>query len=133
MPRMTPYADPLSAGEHVQLGQSYAAQHDDQAAGLQYEQALKKDRHYIPALLAMGDHEFAAGRPKDALPFYKKVLSQKPDHAGAQNNIAVVYLALGNLKKAEVFAQRASESAALRPYAMDTLSQIELRRAQTNK
>ena len=125
-PQMVRHNDPLSAEEHVQLGTSYEAQGLKENAVEQYKAALYLQKNNIPALLAWGNLAFEKGDWKNAETCYRRILHLDPTHAGANNNLAMVYVASGkNLNKAEQSAQMAlKQGGPLKPYVLDTLATI---------
>lgn len=121
--------DPLTAEEHMRLGASYEDQGLRPEAEKEYAAALRRQRDYIPALIALGNLSFEDGALVDAEIYYRKVLAVDPDHPSANNNLAVVYLTRGSrIDTAEQLALRALKGAgALKPYVLDTLAHIYMR------
>jgi tetratricopeptide (TPR) repeat protein len=122
--------DPLSAEEHVRLGAAYEAQGLRPEAVAQYEDAFKTDPEYAPAWMAFGNASFDAGDFKSAERSFRRVLKLSPGHAGAGNNLAMVYLAQGvKLDEAERLAREAlAQGGPLKPYILDTLANVDLKR-----
>jgi len=116
----------------MQLGASYEAQGLTEAAGGQYDAALRLQSHYIPAHIARGNLAFSGGNLKKAEACYRRVLRLDRNHAGANNNLAMVFLERGkDLKKAERYAQTAlKQGGPLRPYVLETLAEIYIRQAR---
>jgi tetratricopeptide (TPR) repeat protein len=129
MPQLVWHSDPLSAEEHVRLGTSYEAQGLNDDAAQQYQAALHLQRNNIPALVAWGNLAFGKGDWKTAGACYLRILRRDPTHAGANNNLAMVYLATGkHLDKAERCALMAlKQGGPLKPYVLDTLATIYIR------
>lgn len=127
------HSDPLTPDQHMQLGASYETQGLKEDARQQYEAALHLQRKYEPALIALGNLAFESGDWKGAEKRYRQVLRGDRDHAGANNNMAMVFLARGkDLDKAEQFAQTAlKQGGALRPYVLETLASIYIRQSRT--
>ncbi len=127
-PQLVRHADPLTPEQHVALGASYEAQGQKEDAGREYDAALRGPQPYIPALMARGNMAFESGDMEKAAGFYRRVLWLDRNHAGANNNMAMVFLARGkekDLKRAEKFAGRAlKQGGPLRPYVLDTLASI---------
>jgi len=121
--------DPLTADEHMKLGSSYEDKGLRSAAAKEYGAALRKQKNYVPAYIALGNLSFEEGNLVEAEIYYRKALDKEPDHPSANNNLAVVYLTRGSrLDTAEQLAQRALKSAgALSPYVLDTLAHIYMR------
>ncbi len=129
LPVLSVPGDPLSAEEHTRLGASYGAQGLRKEAAAQYEAALKKEPAYVPAWMAFGNASFDAGDLKSAERSFRRVLRLSPHHAGAGNNLAMVYLARdADLAEAERLAQEAlAQDGQLKPYILDTLANIHLK------
>jgi len=128
-PRLGEAADALSAEEHLRLGASYEAQGMRADAVRQYEEAVSRSTSCAEGWLALGNIAFTDGRLTAAEDCYRKALQASPQHPGAANNLAMVYLEQnGSLTEAEALAQSALLNAgALRPYVLDTLANIYLR------
>jgi tetratricopeptide (TPR) repeat protein len=96
-------------------------------AELQYKEALRVDKSFEPALIALGNLAFDRKDYRLAGRYYKKVLKRNPGHGGANNNMAMLLLAEGKkLDKAADFAKKA-ESSNFKPYALDTLARIYMK------
>ena len=121
--------DPLSAEEHTRLGGTYEAQGLHKEAVAQYALALDKDPAYLPALMSSGNAAFMAGDLKSAERAFGRALKISPGHAGAENNLAMVYLTQNkDLDMAEHLAQKAAaQDDPLKPYFLDTLANVYLR------
>lgn len=124
--------DPLSADEHMRLGASYEDQSLRSAASKEYAAALRKNKDYLPALMALGNVAFQNGDLIEAEIFYRKVLRLVPDHAGANNNLAMVFLVRNSrLETAEKLVKTALRSAGpFRPYVLDTLANVYMRQGR---
>ncbi len=129
LPHIVVLHDPLTQQEHVTLGESYHAQGKMELAKKEYEAALKKERDYIPALIAMGNLSFETGYLQEAEEYYRKALDVAPGHPAASNNLAMVYLSRNEqLDEAEQLAKKAlPRGDGLRPYILDTLAKIYVR------
>lgn len=121
--------DPLSADEHMRLGSSYEDQNRREAAAKEYAAALRKQKDYLPALMALGNVAFQDGDLIEAEIYYRKVIKLVPEHAGANNNLAMVFLVRGSrLDTAEELAKTAlKNSGPFRPYVLDTLANVYMR------
>ncbi len=126
LPRIVILHDPLTPQEHVTLGEAYQAQGDREMAGREFAIALRQRPEYVPALIGIGNLSFEREALEEAEAFYRRALDAAPDHPGASNNLAMVYLARGDrLDEAERMARNALErGGSLRPYALDTLARI---------
>lgn len=124
--------DPLTADEHMRLGASYEDQSLRSAAVKEYSAALRKQKDYLPALMALGNSAFQAGDLIEAEIYYRKVIKLVPDHAGANNNLAMVFLVRGSrLDTAETHAKTALKQAGpFRPYVLDTLANVYIRQGK---
>ncbi len=131
-PQLIKHRDALTPEEHMQLGEAYEAQGLKEDAGHQYESALGFRKKYIPALIARGNLAFENRNLEKAETYYRKVLRIDANHAGANNNMAMICLARGrDLDQAERFVQTAlKENTPLKPYALETLAVIYI---ETNR
>jgi tetratricopeptide (TPR) repeat protein len=118
--------EPLTADDHVRLGQIYDQQGLTQEAADQYRRALNVDKGYVPAHMALGNQAFNRKNYAAAERYFKRALKYQPDHPGANNNLAMTYVMQGkNLSQAEKLAKIAAASPDYSVYANDTLAQIE--------
>jgi Flp pilus assembly protein TadD len=126
LPRQHTLHDPLTAREHVTLGEIYAAQGHIELASKEFKTALTRNPDFAPALVGLGNLAFQAGQIETAEEHYRRALHASPEHAGAANNLAMVYLLRGErLDEAEQLARGALErSGALRPYVLETLATL---------
>lgn len=121
--------DPLTPEEHVKLGMSYEAQGLKEMAAQEFQAALRQQSGYTPALVGLGNLSFEGGALQEAEGYYRRALDADPDHPGANNNLAMVYLSRGErLDEAERLARNAlKQGGPLRPYILDTLANIYVR------
>jgi len=126
LPQLVRHSDPLTAEEHVKLGTSYEVQGQKDYAVQQYKAALHLQKNNIPALVSWGNLAFENADWKNAEACYRRILRLEPTHAGANNNLAMVYLSTGkHIGKAETLVQIAlKQGGPLKPYALDTLATI---------
>ncbi|MBI4375347.1 MAG: tetratricopeptide repeat protein [Elusimicrobia bacterium] len=126
------HEDPLSAEEHLRLGHSYEEQGLHSSSAKEYGAALRKDKGFLPAIVALGNLAYKTGSLLEAEIYYLRALKISPDHPSANNNLAVVYLTRGSrLDKAEALAKAALKKAGpLEPYVLDTLANIYLRQGR---
>jgi tetratricopeptide (TPR) repeat protein len=124
--------DPLSADEHMRLGASYEDQGERVSAGREYASALRRQSDHLPALMALGNLAFQGGDLIEAEIYYRKVLHLVPDHAGGNNNLAMVFLVRNSrLEVAESHAKTALKQAGpFRPYVLDTLANVYMRQGR---
>lgn len=132
IPRHVRHADPLTPEQHVQLGGAYETRGLTDDARKQYAAAVRADAGHVPALMAQGNLAFGRNDLKEARACFQKVLRVDPNHAAANNNLAMVLLAQGRkLPEAERLARRALENGgALRPYVLETLASVLLRQGR---
>jgi tetratricopeptide (TPR) repeat protein len=128
-PRVVVLHDPLTPEEHMTLGATYEAQGAHDLAAREYRAAMTDRTDYVPALVALGNFAFDSGALDEAEEDYRHALASHPDHPGASNNLAMVYLKRGDrLDQAERLALKASaQDGSFRPYALDTLAHIYTR------
>jgi tetratricopeptide (TPR) repeat protein len=127
MPRPVVLHDPLTPAEHVTLGMTYEEQGLQEMAALEYQAALQQRLEFVPALISLGNLSVEKGALKEAEGYYRRALVTAPDHPGANNNLAVVYLMQGRrIDEAEQLARRALEQAGppLRAYVLDTMARV---------
>lgn len=124
MPRPLITHDPLTSEEHLALGQAYLAKDLRPLAMNEFQKALDRDPRNVSAHMELGNLAYEAGALAEAGQHYRSVLDLDARHPGANNNLAMVYLAQGShLNEIEVLARRAMEgSASFRPYALHTLA-----------
>jgi len=124
--------DPLTAREHVTLGELYAAQGHPELAVREFQSALRREGDFPPALVGLGNVAFQAGEMDAAEHHYRRALQAAPEHSGAANNLAMLYLLSGTrLEEAERLAKGALErSGVLRPYVLETLASVYVRQGR---
>jgi tetratricopeptide (TPR) repeat protein len=128
LPRVILLQDPLSPDEHVSLATSYKSQGLNEIAAKELEAALRKQGNHVPALVALGNLSFERGSLIEAEAYYRQALEVAPNHAGANNNLAMVYLTENRLSEAEWLARKAlEENSPIKPYVLETLVQIYTR------
>ena len=125
-PRVFKAADPLTAEEHFRLGAAYEAQGLQDDAVRQYERTVRLNPADPEAWVALGNIMFKRGDFSLAENDYLRALNASPQHAGAQNNLAMAYLAQKkNLREAERLVKTAlRQKGPLQPYVLDTLASI---------
>ena len=126
IPHLFKAADPLTADEHFRLGSAYEAEGLQDAAVRQYQRAVRLNPSDPEPWVALGNIKFKRGNFSLAEGDYLRALNISPFHAGAQNNLAMTYLAQNkNLKEAERLAKSAlRQTGPLQPYVLDTLANI---------
>jgi Flp pilus assembly protein TadD len=135
LPRIVVLHDPLNAQEHVALGMAYERKQQLDLAVQEYRTALRQDGHSVPALMALGNASYRAKALAEAEGYYLQVLSLVPHHPGANNNLAMVYMARNDrLTEAEGLARRAlDQDGPLRPLVLDTLARIYLKQGRCSE
>jgi tetratricopeptide (TPR) repeat protein len=124
--------DPLTPEEHVTLGLTYEVQGHRDLAAREYRTALTQEAGYVPALIGLGNVAFAEGELEESETYYQQALEASPEHPGANNNLAMLYLARGgDLREAERLALRAlAQKGPLQPYVLDTLAHVYARQGR---
>lgn len=124
--------DPLTPEEHVTLGLTYEIQGHRDLAAREYRTALTQEAGYVPALIGLGNVAFAEGEFEESETYYQQALAASPEHPGANNNLAMLYLARGaDLHEAELLALRAlAQKGPLQPYVLDTLAHVYARQGR---
>lgn len=132
LPRPVTFHDPLTASEHVALGETYMKQGDHEGAAREFEAAIKGDPQYVPAFIAMGDLASESSAWDEAESHYRDALELSPDHPVAANNLAMVYLSKGEkLDETEWLARHAlKQDTNLRPYIQETLATLYVRQGR---
>lgn len=132
LPQVRVLHDPLTPEEHVTLGLTYEVQGHRDLATREYRTALTQEAGYVPALIGLGNVAFAEGELEESEAYYQQALETSPEHPGANNNLAMLYLARGgNLREAERLALRAlAQKGPLQPYVLDTLAHVYARQGR---
>ncbi len=132
LPRVVVLHDPLTPAEHVTLGLTYEAQRRTELAVREYHAALEQEPRYVPAFVGLGNLAFDRGALEEAEAYYHQALAVAPQDPGANNNLAMLYLAQSaNLTEAERLARQAlAQGGPLRPYVLDTMARIYTRQGR---
>jgi len=135
LPHLRILHDPLTPEEHVTLALTYEIQGHRDLATSEYRTALAQESGYVPALIGLGNVAFAEGELEESETYYQQALQASPEHPGANNNLAMLYLARdGNLREAERLALRAlAQRGPLRPYVLDTLAHIYAKQGRSKE
>jgi Flp pilus assembly protein TadD len=81
--------DPLTAGEHNDLGVVYESSGQPELAAREYRRSLRLDPAAPRTWVNLGNAEAAAGRWRAAERCYRRALRDAPDDPDAMNNLAV--------------------------------------------
>jgi len=129
LPRIIVLHDPLSAGEHDNLGRIYESQGKYDLALEQYREALKQDKKHVPSLLLLGDLSYRTKDYASAESAFTQVSRLDPKNGDACNNLAWVYIQMGSkLEKArELINHALIVTPDHRPYYLDTLGVLLLK------
>lgn len=135
LPHVRVLHDPLTPEEHVTLGLTYEIQGHRELAAREYRTALTREAGYVPALIGLGNVAFAEGEFEESETYYQQALAASPEHPGANNNLAMLYLVKGtDLDEAERLALRAlAQRGPLKPYVLDTLAHVYARQGRYNE
>lgn len=132
LPRPVTFHDPLTADEHVVLGETYLKQGSLEPAAHEFEAAVKRDPNHVPALLASGNLAFQNQSWDRAAALYRRALQLDPNHAAAANNLAMVYLTRGErFAEVERLARHAlKQDGHLAPYIYETLAALYVKQGR---
>ena len=132
MPQVRVLHDPLTPAEHVTLGLAYESEGRSDLALREYNEALRQQHSYMPAMIGLGNLAFDRGAFKEAEAYYRQALGTTPEDAGANNNLAMVYLTQEEkLHEAERLARIAlAQGGPLTPYVLDTMAHIYIRQGR---
>lgn len=135
MPRVIVLEDPLTAGEHLELGVLYERQGKLDLAIREYERALRKDEEFFQARVNLGNVWLAGKEYGKARGEYRKALAIRPGDPEATNNLAWAAILSGERREeaAErmeaVLSRQANRTATL----LDTLGVLRMRMGQTGR
>ena len=100
--------DPLTAGEHTNLGVAYESAGQLDLAASEYRHALRLDPHRAVPRVNLGNVEAAQGRWSSAEKCYRRALADSSTNLDAMNNLAISLLRQGRqLDEARTLAERA--------------------------
>ncbi len=128
MPRVIVLEDPLTAGEHLELGVLYERQGKFDLAIREYEKALRKDEEFFQARVNLGNVWLVAKEFGKARAEYQKALAIRPGDPEATNNLAWAAILSGERREeaAErmeaVLSRQANRAATL----LDTLGVLRM-------
>ncbi|HSQ53780.1 MAG TPA: tetratricopeptide repeat protein [Candidatus Bathyarchaeia archaeon] len=135
MPRVIVLEDPLTAGEHLELGVVYEHQGNFDLAIREYERALRKDKDCFQARVNLGNVWLAKKEYGKAREEYGKALAMRPDDPEATNNLAWTAILSGERREEAadrmeaVLARESNRTATL----LDTLGVLRMRMGQPDR
>lgn len=100
--------DPLAEPRRLwQAGYALANASDIAGARGKYNEALKRNPGYAPAINSLGVLEFDAGRYEQADDFFRRAIKEDPSYAPAHTNHALALRSLGDMRSARLAAETA--------------------------
>jgi membrane associated rhomboid family serine protease/Flp pilus assembly protein TadD len=99
--------NPNDAAAHVNLATEYFFQSEYDEAAHELRRALEIKPGDPDTLSHVTDTYMAMGRPEDAIPLFRKNLSQGPSTAGKYTSFSILLELTGNLNEAEEMARKA--------------------------
>ncbi len=116
----------MTPPEHMSVADTYLMLGDQTLAIKQYEAAIRQDKNYVPALVALGNHAYKEKDFKLAREYFKRAHKAAPQEAVIISNMAMAYLADGeDAQELESILKAALPNAGvIAPYIWDTLANI---------
>jgi tetratricopeptide (TPR) repeat protein len=135
MPRVIVLEDPLTAGEHLELGVLYERQGKFDLAIREYEQVLRKDEEFFQARVNLGNVWLAGKEYGKARAEYRKALAIRPGDPEATNNLAWAAILSGERREeaAERMEAVLSRQANRTVTLLDTLGVLRMRMGQPRR
>ncbi len=129
LPRIIVLEDPLTAGEHLDLGVAYERKGELDLAAREYERALRKDAGFVQARVNLGNVRLAQKKYADARREYLRALEIRPGDLDAENNLAWVAILSGEGIDGTLARLAAALAAAPSrpPAVLDTLGVLQVR------
>ena len=129
VPRIIVLEDPLTAGEHVELGVAYERNGELDLARREYERALRKDGKFFRARVNLGNIFLAKKEFGKAREEYLLALGLRPGDAEATNNLswAAIFSGKGVEEALARMESVVSGSGGRRPTLLDTLGVLRMR------
>jgi Flp pilus assembly protein TadD len=122
--------DPLTAGEHNDLGVAYESRGQLDLAAREYRRALRLDPRQARARVNLGNIEAAKARWRNAEKCYRRALADSSTDADAMNNLAIALLRQDRrLDEALALAERAVAAGGAR----DSLYRATLAEVKTGR
>ncbi|HBX43384.1 MAG TPA: hypothetical protein DEH27_06135 [Deltaproteobacteria bacterium] len=132
MPRIIVLEDPLTAGEHLELGVAYERSGEYDLAIREYERALRKDGKSFQARVNLGNVRLAKREYGKAREEYREALGIRPGNPEATNNLAWAAILSGEEREEAaagmeaVLSREENRTATL----LDTLGVLRMRMGQ---
>jgi len=129
LPRIVVLEDPLSAGEHLDLGVAYERKGELDLAAREYERALRKDAGLVQARIDLGNVRLAQKRFGEARREYLRALDVRPGDLDAENNLAWIAIVSGEGIEGALTRLEAALAAGTSrpPPVLDTLGVLRMR------
>jgi len=129
LPRIVVLEDPLSAGEHLDLGVAYERKGELDLAAREYERALRKDSGLVKARINLGNVRLAQKKYGEARREYLHALAARPGDLDAENNLAWTAILSGEgidgaLQRLEAVLEAGTSRP---PPVLDTLGMLRMR------
>ena len=126
-------AHPTDDAVTIALSRLYSRGNDPTKAESVLTERLKATPDSLPLQRALGDLYIAAKRYPDAIAAETHIVDKHADDAAALNNLAWLYQQVGDLNKANEYADRAVAIAPRNGAIEDTLGWVLLARGQTDQ
>lgn len=128
LPKIIVLTDPLTAGEHVDLGVAYERKGELAPARREYEAALRKDGKCFQARVNLGNLSLAEKKYEAARGEYLAALDIRPNDPEATNNLAwaAIYSGKGIEEALTRMEAAASSPGGRRPAVLDTLGVLRM-------
>jgi Tfp pilus assembly protein PilF len=135
VPRIIVLEDPLTAGEHVELGVAYERNGELDLARREYERALRKDGKFFRARVNLGNIFLAKKEFGKAREEYLLALGLRPGDAEATNNLswAAIFSGKGVEEALARMESVVSGPGGRRPTLLDTLGVLRMHASRPGK
>jgi len=127
--------DPLTAGEHNNLGVIYEQEGKYDLALREYKMAASKDPELVTPLVNIGNVYLKQSEYEDAEKYYKKALKKDSMNMEAANNLASLYIETGGdyREGLKYLVAATNHIEPIPPYALDTLGVLYLKLGDIDK
>jgi Tfp pilus assembly protein PilF len=128
-PKIIVLEDPLTAGEHVELGVAYERKGDLDLARREYERALRKERNNFQARVNLGNVFLSKKEYEKAREEYLRALDIRPGDSEATNHLAWSAIMSGEGIEEAIARMEAvvSGPAGRQPVFLDTVGVLRMR------